>query len=120
MTIEIKPVVIERRKNWHTPESCPLMNDVQNQFSDGSDRMRRIEENVQRVADHQVENEKTRERMEQKLDTNTELTQQLLSIIQAGKGFFRVMGWVVEAAKWIAGVVVAFGSVWYLFKDHHK
>ena len=120
MTIEIKPVVIERRKNWHTPESCPVMNDVQSQFSDGSERMRRIEENVQRVADHQVESEITRARMEEKLDTNTEITQKLLGYIESARGFFRVMGWIFEAAKWIAGVVVALGSVWLLFKDNHK
>jgi len=110
----------ERRKQWHTPETCRNIIDVKAQFDDGADRMQRIEENVQRVADHQVETDAARQRLEDKLDNNTELTQKLLGYIESARGFFRVMGWIFEAAKWAAGVALSLGSVWFLFKDHHK
>ena len=52
------------------------------------------------------------------LRENTTATMQLVDILKAGEGFFRVVGWGVSAAKWIASIVFAIASVWFLFKDH--
>lgn len=64
-------------------------------------------------------NEKLDNHMATSVDTNTAVTE-VLSIIQAGKGWFRVTGWLFDAAKWLIGIGITFGSAWFFFKDHSK
>lgn len=116
MTTE-KPVFVERRKGFHTPEDCINMGTVKSQFDAGSERMMRIEDSLTRLSEHQIESDKARVRMESKLDTNTEITGQLLEIIQAGKGFFRTLGWLTDAAKWVAALAVPIVGLWYAIKE---
>lgn len=95
------------------PEGCDEIRTVERRLDDGSQRMSSIE------AELALLNEKLDKHMATSTETNATVTE-VLSIIQAAKGFFRVAGWVFEAMKWTAGVVVALGSVWYMIKEHHK
>lgn len=113
MTPEIPPIVTEetrgeqrkgeRREGWHTPETCFKLLDVRQtmdsifgQLAAGGKRMNCIES---------------------KLDENTKATNELLEIIQMGKGFFRTLGFIGKWARrvilWVAPVVTAVVSLWY-------
>ncbi len=118
-TTPIQPVIIERRKaaSWHTPETCHRMEEAEERFIEGTDRMKRIEESITCLTEHQANSDTARKRMEEKLDENNEATYQLLDILKSGKGFFKVIDWVATGIKWTAGLAVAIGSVWLTFKD---
>jgi len=115
--MEDKPIIFERRKGFHTPADCVNMETVKDQFSRGAERMTRIEESITKVSDHQIESDKSRARMEAKIDENTALTSDLLEIIKAGKGFFKTLGWLSDAAKWVAALAVPLVTLWYALKD---
>lgn len=108
MTTEIPPIVSderrhgERRKDWHTPETCEKVNGVQEQ--------------VEAVKVQLEETHKKIDCIEIKLDANNKATDELLEIIQMGKGFFRALGWLGKWLRrivmWIVPPVVAIVGLW--------
>ena len=50
--------------------------------------------------------------IEGKLEENTNMTAELLDIIQAVKGGFRVLGWLGIAGKWIGGIAAGIVAVY--------
>ena len=125
------PIVQEEHFNerrvtppWHTPQDCFKLIDVQDmvdkiegRLGDGSDRMTRIEESIedQRVRSDRIEH--NIKGIRTNLNENTQLTQELLEIIQTGKGLFklagRIGGWIRTAILWVLPVVTAIVSFWY-------
>lgn len=81
--------MFERRQGWHTPETCDKVTGVQAQVE---------ELKVQIEATHQKI-----DCIETKLDANNKATDELLEIIQLGKGFFKAVGWI---GKWIRRIVM--------------
>ena len=51
-----------------------------------------------------------------KLDSNSGDTKEVLDILHAGKGFFRVVGWFGNAVKWCALVGAPVIAFWYTLK----
>ena len=54
-------------------------------------------------------------KIEDNLAENTTFTKEIREIVLMGKSFFKVTGWLGNGIKWIATVVAAAGSLWYLF-----
>lgn len=79
----------ERRAGWHTPDTCEKVNGVQAQVKSLKAQVEATHEKVTCI--------------EGKLDTNNAATAELLEIIQMGKGFFRVVGWI---GKWLRRIVM--------------
>ena len=117
----------ERRNDWHTPSDCENMITVQEamravntRLDDGAKRMSRIEESVTEVnacikanndaaLAHQIKFEKA-------LEENTQATADILDIISAAKGFFRVAGAIGSAIKWGTGIAAACIGLWVTIK----
>lgn len=117
----------ERRSDWHTPSDCENMITVQEAMSavntrleDGTKRMSRIEDSVTAVNDcikanndaaliHRVKFEKT-------LEENTQATADILDIITAAKGFFKVASAVGSVVKWVTGIAAACIGLWVTIK----
>lgn len=117
----------ERRSDWHSPSDCENMITVQEAMSavntrleDGTKRMSRIEDSVTAVNDcikanndaaliHRVKFEKT-------LEENTQATADILDIITAAKGFFKVASAVGSAVKWVTGIAAACIGLWVTIK----
>ena len=57
-------------------------------------------------------------KLEAGLAANTEVTKEVLEIVTMGKSFFRVLGYIGHAIKWIAGIAAAVGAAWAAW--HHK
>ena len=110
----------ERRKNWHTPDDCEMLLSTRERLDDGAARMERIEVQVCGVAAHQARNDKNLARVEAKIDENSAMNEELLSIIRAGKGFFKVAGWVASAVKWTAGLALPLIGLWFAIKGGGK
>ncbi len=45
-----------------------------------------------------------------------ELTEEMVTLFDTAKGFFKVAGWVGNGLKWIAGVAAALVGLWVIFK----
>jgi len=56
-------------------------------------------------------------RIEAKLDANTEMTKGLLDLFATLTGGFKVLGWLGSIAKWIAGVGIAAGVIYGWLHD---
>ena len=52
-------------------------------------------------------------------ETNTSVLE-VLSILQAGKGFFRIMGYFATAIKWTAGLAAPLIALWLTLKEWPK
>lgn len=85
----------ERRKDWHTPDNCP----VKTKIVTDSQRIDRIEE---------------------ELSENTKATKEVLEIIQMGKGFFKTIGVIGFVIKWLAGIAAAVFAAWTALKGGAK
>lgn len=82
----------ERRRDWHTPDSCP----VQTRLGEGDERMDRIEA---------------------ALAENTAATKEVLEILTMGKGFFKTVGVIGFVIKWVAGVAIAVFAAYQAYKN---
>lgn len=82
----------ERRKDWHTPDSCPM----QSKLMTDSERIDRIEA---------------------ELAENTAATKEMLEILTMGKGFFKTVGVIGFAIKWCAGIAVAVFAAYQAYKN---
>lgn len=97
----------ERRADWHTPETCFKLLNVQNamdsiyaRLEDGSIRMGSMEDNI--AGNHRVVCEDIRE-LKAALYDNSAQTREIFEIIEMGRGFFRAVGWI---GKWIRRIVM--------------
>ena len=109
----------ERRADWHTPQDCFKLIDVQGmvdkiegRLGDGSERMSRIEESIedQRVRSDRIEH--NIKGIRNNLTENTKMTQDLVDILKAAKGFFQVLGWIAVVVKWVAAIVIPLVGLW--------
>lgn len=110
----------ERRTDWHTPESCAKMVDVEKRFTDGTARMKRIGDSITELKDTQADMMAAHKRFELKLDENTATTikmaqdnAEILDILTLGKSFFRLAGYFGTFIKWGSGIAVAVFTLWY-------
>ena len=67
----------------------------------------------QRLAAH---DEKIHEIHADILKNNSE-TSEVLGIVQTGKGFFKALGWIAEAFKWVAGLALPVIGVYLAIKE---
>ena len=122
---------IERRADWHTPEDChkllnvqDAMNAVNKRLDDGSARMTRIEDSVQEVNNCIKANNDAalvhRVKFERTLEENTAATKDILDIVNSARGFFRTMGKLGEFFKWGLGILTAFVAFWLTVKNGGK
>lgn len=110
MTTDSTPIVPEerrqheRRADWHTPETCFKLLDVQTTMDS--------------IFTHLAEGKARMDCIEGKLDANNKATDELLEIIQMGKGFFRAVGWIGKWIRrvimWIVPPVVAIIGLWQM------
>lgn len=96
ITLEEERRMYERRKGWHTPETCEKVNGVQAQ--------------VEAVKKQLEETHKKIDCLESKLDENTtatkeniQATAEVLEIVQMGKGLFHAVAWI---GKWLRRIVM--------------
>lgn len=54
------------------------------------------------------------------LEHNSGDTREVLDILHAGKGFFKVVGWFGNVAKWVALVGAPIVAFWYTLKGGGK
>lgn len=90
---------VERRKDWHSPGSCVNMQIVERRFSEGSERMDRIEK---------------------ALEINTEATTEIRDILQLGKSFFRIADLIGRLVKWVAAIAVPIIGIWVTLKGGER
>ena len=81
------------------PHACPAVGEFDARFKAGTDRMARLEA---------------------KIDGNPADTREVLDILHAGKGFFKVVGSVGNIAKWPFGVGAPLVAFWYALKNGGK
>lgn len=43
-----------------------------------------------------------------------ELTSELVDLFTAAKGAFKVLGWIGTGVKWVSGVAIAAGALWFV------
>jgi len=83
-----------RRSTDHAPGNCPggcdEISDVQLRLDDGQERMERIEKQLAEVYE----------------------------IVTMGKGFFRLLGAIATAIKWIIGIVVPIVGIYLALTGH--
>lgn len=117
----------ERRSDWHSPSDCENMITVQEAMSavntrleDGTKRMSRIEDSVTAVnACIKANNDAAlihRVKFEKTLEENTQATADILDIITAAKGFFKVASAVGSVVKWVTGIAAACIGLWVTIK----
>lgn len=56
-------------------------------------------------------------RIEADLKTTKDGVEELLEILQNGKGFFKVLGYLATAIKWSAGLAAPLIGLWFVIKD---
>lgn len=138
MTAEIHPVVQsidrptqrrikERRKDWHTPNDCFKLLDVQTtmdsifkKLDDGDIRMGCMEDNI--AGNHRIVSQdiKSIEAMlaehKKELTENTAKTNEIFEIVQMGKGvfkfFFLTGKWLRRIVMWVVPPVAAIVGLW--------
>ena len=100
--VVVKQIRHERRKDWHDPENCDRLLDVDKRFADGDARMALIEK---------------------KLDANSAITKasaagiaEVLDILNLAKSFFRLLGLFGSAVKWVAAIGAPIAALWYAMK----
>lgn len=59
-------------------------------------------------------------RLEAKIDGNSADTREVLDILHAGKGFFKVVGWMGNLVKYCALVGAPLIAFWYTLKHGGK
>jgi hypothetical protein len=99
----------ERRADWHTPETCFKLLDVQTTMDS--------------IFTHLAEGKARMDCIEGKLDANNKATDELLEIIQMGKGFFRAVGWIGKWIRrvimWVVPPIVAIIGLWQALTSKH-
>lgn len=86
---------LKRRATDSGPHVCPAMEELEARFAAGTERMRRLED---------------------KIDGNSADTREVLDILHAGKGFFKVVGWIGSMVKWAAAIGAPLIAFYYALK----
>jgi len=55
--------------------------------------------------------------IEQDIKDNTEATNEVLEIVRMGKSFFKVLGHIGNAVKWVSTMALAVGAAWAAWKQ---
>lgn len=132
----------ERWADWHTPQDCVKLLDMQTRMDTVDKRLRETYTQLTNVESVMATNHKQvsddisalqraviqqhqddleiRERLKSSVDGNSEALAELLEIVTAGKGFFRVVGaigkWVRRIVLFVLPVATAIMSFWYAIK----
>ena len=118
---------VERRSDWHTPEDChkllgvqSAMDRVHRRLDAGHARMERIEANVAQVKDCIEANAKLSLEHRDKSEAAQELQRaaiaEVLEIVTALKGFFRVVGYTGNIIKWAMAIAAPVAAFWLALK----
>ena len=103
-----------RRASDHGPGDCPKNYEkilsVEQRLDDGAVRMEKIEASLVDI------DAKFDKHVSLSSETNASVLE-VLEIIKAGKGFFKVIGWIVNALKYMAPIAAAFATLWFTLKD---
>lgn len=152
MTAEITPIIeerrhSERRSDWHTPETCFKLLDVQEtmnrifaRLKEGDARMGSIfsqledtqttigcmQDNI--AGNHRVVSddikalEVTMSEHRKVLDENTAKTNEIFEILEMGRGFFKGIAftgkWLRRIVMWVVPPVTAVVTLWYTLTNH--
>jgi len=119
--------LVERRKDWHTPNDCFKLLDVQKamdsifkKLEDGDIRMGCMEDNI--AGNHRVVCDDIRE-LKAALYENSAQTREIFEIIEMGKGvfkFFFVTGkWLRRIIMWVVPPVAAIIGLWQALTSKH-
>jgi len=125
----IKPIQMrqaERRTDWHTPNDCFKLLDVQKtmdsifkQLEDGDIRMGCIEDNI--AGNHRITSDDIKS-IEKALAENTAKTNDIYEILEMGRGFFKGLAftgkWIRRIIMWVLPPVVAIIAFWDSIKPH--
>lgn len=152
MNQEIPPIVSdrrdhERRKDWHTPENCFKLLDVQaamdkifarlkegddkmdsifSHFEEANVRMGCLEDNVagnHRIVSQDIKHLETMMGEHKKaLDDNTSKTDRIFEIVEMGEGLFKttkfIGKWLRKIIMWVVPPITAVVTLWYTFTSH--
>lgn len=118
MATEIPPVITtsddrrtgERRKDWHTPEDCPKLLDVQSTMDRIFSRLKEGDERMDSIFGHLIENKGRMDCIESKLNSNTESlndntekTNRIFEIVEMGEGLFKGVKFI---GKWLRRIIM--------------
>ncbi len=116
--IPIIPVVDarqhERRSDWHTPQDCFKLFDVQTAMTGVTERLDKGQNRMDKI-------ELTIKNLDNKIESNNTDTAEILEIVKAGRGFFKVMGWIMKGIGWTASIAAPIVGLYFALKDSvHK
>ena len=101
----------------HEPGACPggcgEIQTVEQRIDDGAIRMANIEASLSQLS------EKLDEHTRMSADTNSTVSE-VLEILHAGKGFFKVLGYIATAIKWTAAFAAPVIALIYTIKTGGK
>jgi hypothetical protein len=113
ITLEEERRMYERRKGWHTPETCEKVNGVQAQVEAVKKQLEEAHKKIDSLESKLDENTKA-------TDKNNKATSEILEIVQMGKGvfkFFFITGKLLrKIVMWIVPPVVAIIGLWQSIK----
>ena len=92
---------------------CTEIRQINRRLDDGATRMGSIEAALDGMGT------KLDNHIETSTDTNATVTE-VLEILHAGRGFFKILGYIATAIKWTAGLAAPVIGLWYVLKDHAK
>ena len=98
----------------HAPGDCPggceEIKVTNRRLNDGTKRMSSIEGAMAEL------NKKLDDHMSTSAETNATVLE-VLDILHAGKGFFKILGYMATGIKWTAGFIAPVLGLWYMLKD---
>ncbi len=95
------------------PGGCEDIKTVDRRLNDGSKRMSAIEESLLLLG------AKLDNHMATSVETNATVIE-MLAILHAGKGFFKILGYIATAIKWAAGLAAPVIVLYLSIRDWPK
>lgn len=96
----------EHQIECRAPKICPYLTQVEERLTKGSEQMKELRE-VQKSIMAQ-------------LAANSADTAEVLEIVHAGKGFFKLAGYIGTFIKWSSAVVISAFGAWTAWKHGVK
>lgn len=103
--------------DWDVTSECykladarTAMESINARLDEGTDRMVRIESTI--AENHKSANH-ARERLETKIDASVGSSAEILEIVQALKGFAKVVGALGRVVGWAAAIIAPLVAIWY-------
>jgi hypothetical protein len=97
----------------HAPGGCEKIKTVEQRLDIGSERMNSIEDSLNNLGT------KFDDHIKLSSETNG-LVNEVLGILHAGKGFFKIMGYIATGIKWTAAFVAPVLALIYTIKGGGK